>query len=370
MISKRLRWFDSSFIRQAFSLTANIPDAIDLSIGFPDVDTPFVVKKAGIEAIKNGFTKYTPTNGIPELRQAICEKLKNENDIKGTIDEITVTPGVTTAILLSYLATLDAGDELILPDPYFPPYRYLASMLGVQVKFVDLFPDFQLTAEKIKPLISKKTKALIINSPNNPTGAVYQEPELRKIARLVEKNNLLIISDEIYEHFVYGKKHFSIGSIYPYTLTLNGFSKSYFMSGWRIGYVSGPQQLIDAINELQQYIVFSSPSISQKAALKALNNNDVEMLVRNYRDKLDLRRVALSELTDVSKLEGAFFAFIQTPNSLTDIEFAKLALEEKVIVLPGRAFTRRKDYFRITYARELKDLKVAALKLARLLNKG
>lgn len=367
MVAKRLRWFDSSFIRQAFSLSASVPDAIDLSIGFPDENTPFEIKRAGIEAIKNDFTKYTPTNGMKELREAICEKLNKENNIECTCDEVTVTPGVTTAILLTYLATLDPGDELILPDPYFPPYRYLASMLGVKIKFVDLFPDFQLTAEKIKPLITKKTKAILVNSPNNPTGAVYPEEELRKIAKLAEKNHLLTISDEIYEYFVYGKKHFSIGSIYPNTLTLNGFSKSYFMTGWRVGYVAGPQQLVDAINELQQYVVFSSSSISQKASLKALNNKEVGSIVRNYREKLEERRKILAELTDVSKLEGALFAFVKTPKNLTDIDFAKLALDKKVIVLPGRAFTRRKDYFRVTYARDLKDLRVAVPRLAELL---
>jgi aspartate/methionine/tyrosine aminotransferase len=280
-LAKRLQNFDSSKIRAAFEFAEDIPNLIDLSIGFPEDDTPDYVKLAAAEAIKNNHTRYTAANGLAALRQAIARKLEKENQISATPDSITITPGVTTGILLSYLAILDPGDEILLPDPFFPPYHDLAVMLGAKAVLVDTAPTFQLTAALIEPLITAKTKALVVNSPNNPSGAVYPKEELVKIAALAKKHGLLIISDEIYEHFTYDAEHFSIGSIYRETLTLNGFSKGYAMTGWRIGYIAGPQMIIDAINELQQYTVFSSSSISQHAALAALRQRPRDIAV-NY----------------------------------------------------------------------------------------
>ena len=172
-IAKRLKDFDSSKIRAAFEFAADIPNEIDLSIGFPEDNTPKYIRKAGIESIKKHYTRYTPSNGIVELRGAIASKLIKDNRIKASADSVTVTPGLTTAILLAYLAVLDTGDEVLVPDPFFPPYKDLALMIGAVPKIIDTFPTFQLTAEMIEPLISTKTKALVINSPNNPSGAIY-----------------------------------------------------------------------------------------------------------------------------------------------------------------------------------------------------
>jgi aspartate aminotransferase/aminotransferase len=355
-LAKRLQNFDSSKIRAAFEFAEDIPNPIDLSIGFPEDDTPDYIKLAGVEAIQKNHTRYTATNGMAELRTAIARKLEKENYISATPDCVTVTPGVTTGILLSYLAILDPGDEILLPDPFFPPYHDLAVMLGAKVVLVDTAPTFQLTAALIEPLITDKTKALVVNSPNNPSGAVYPKEEMVKIAALAKKHGLLIISDEIYEHFSYDEQHFSIGSIYRDTLTLNGFSKGYAMTGWRIGYIAGPQPIIDAINELQQYTVFSSSSISQHAALAALSQNP-RNIAANYKAKRDSAKQLLeSAFPDIQGAQGAFYFFLRLPPGVEDMRFVNQLSHRGVIVLPGSAFSQHNDYIRIAFAAETKNL--------------
>ncbi len=349
MLAKRLQNFDSSLIRQAFDRAGDIPGSVDLSIGFPEDDTPDYIKAAGIKAIHDNFTQYTPSNGIFELRAAIAEKLGRENRISATAAEVSVTPGVTTGIMLGYLAVLDPGDEVLLPDPFFPPYRDLATMLGAKVVLIDTHPSFQLTAEQIEKHITKKSKVLVINSPNNPSGAVYPERELRKIAALAKKHDLIVISDEIYEHFAYDTKHFSIGRVYPKTLTLNGFSKAYAMTGWRVGYAAGPREIIDAINQLQQYIVFSSSSIAQKAALAALRQSP-KKLTNKYRAKRDVVLKYLDPYFEIYGSQGAFYVYVRLPEGIDDITFAAEASRHGVIVLPSRAFSRHTDYIRIAFA--------------------
>jgi aspartate/methionine/tyrosine aminotransferase len=348
-IAQRLNQFDSSAIRKAFELNTEIPDPIDLSIGFPEDDTPDYIKAAAIRAIKSGDTRYTPSNGSFALRGAIAEKLNRENNIFVENTGVSVTPGVTTAILLAYLAILDPGDEILIPDPFFPPYRDLAILVGAKPVLMDTFPSFQLTAELIEPHITKNTKAIIINSPNNPTGAVYPQSELLRIAKLAKRHDIAVISDEVYEHFAYDVPHFSIGSVYPKTITLNGFSKSYAMTGWRVGYIAGPMEAIEAINELQQYIVFSSSSVSQRAALSAFRHTPL-VLTRKYRSKRDLAVRLLKRGFEVRGAHGAFYAFVQLPPGADDLAFTRLAAREKVIILPGRAFSKRGDYIRIAFA--------------------
>lgn len=349
MLAKRLENFDSSHIRHAFDLAADIPGSIDLSIGYPEDATPGYIKAAGIKAIEDNFTRYTPSNGIFELRAALAEKLARENDIQVTASQVTVTPGVTTAIILAYLAILDPGDEILVPDPYFPPYRDLATMIGAKAVLVDTHPSFQLTAKLIDEKITPKTKALVINSPNNPSGAVYPETELRRIARLAEKHKLIVISDEIYEYFSYDIPHFSIGSIYPRTLTLNGFSKAYAMTGWRIGYIAGPALIIDAINELQQYVVFSSSSIAEKAALAALKFSPIR-LTKKYKAKRALALKYLEPNFEIFGAQGAFYVYLRLPVGIDDLTFAAEAAKRGVIVLPSRAFSARTDYIRVAFA--------------------
>lgn len=355
-IAKRLAKFDSSKIRLAFELAEEIPNHIDLSIGYPEDDTPYYIKEAGIQAIKRGYTKYIGSNGLFELRNAIAKKLNQENNITTDAARVTITPGVTTGILLAYLSLLDPGDEVLLPDPFFPPYHDIALMLGAQLIPVDTAPSFQLTADLIEPLITKKTKLLVINSPNNPSGAIYPKNELIKIAALARKHNIIVISDEVYEYFTYDNKHFSIGSIYENTLTLNGVSKSYAMTGWRIGYISGPSDIIDAINELQQYIVFSSSSISQYAALAALSQSP-KKIINKYHAKRDLAKEKLKRgFKDIQGAEGAFYFFLRLPNGIKDIAFVNHLAHRGVIILPGSAFSKNDNYIRVAFGSETNNL--------------
>jgi aspartate/methionine/tyrosine aminotransferase len=355
-VAKRLDHFDSSDFRRAFQKQALLEDPIDLSVGVPEEKTADYIKEAGIRAIQENKTTYTPANGLLELREKIAAKLKSENNIQATASDVTIVPGLTTGQLLTYLAILDPEDEIIVFDPYYPPYMHLVNITGAYVVPITTLPTFQPDIPTIEASITDRTKAIVINSPNNPTGAVYSEETLRKIAAIADKHNLLIISDEIYEHFIYEGEHFSIGSIYPNTITMNGFSKEFAMTGWRLGYIHGPQEIIDAINELQQYIVFSSSSIAQYAAIAALEHRP--QLVNNYRKKRDFLISALEEMgLEVHGAEGSFYIFVKAPYDLTDIEFADRATDHGLIIVPGRAFSSMHGYVRLSYGTDMETIR-------------
>ncbi len=356
-IAHRLDDFDSGKIRLAFELAKEIPDQIDLSIGFPEENTPDNIKRAGIQSIEANHTRYLPTNGLAELREAVAKKLIDENNIRLEATSISITPGLTTAILLCYLAIINPGDEVIVPQPLFPPYYELVKLAGGTPVPLSTFPNFQLTADAIRQKISGQTKAIVVNSPNNPTGAVYDEAELRKIAQLAREHNLIIISDEIYEYFSYDNPHFSIGSIYEATLTLNGFSKAYAMTGWRVGYIGGPGDIIEAINQLQQYVVFSSSSIAQYAALEALKQPPTH-LTDKYKAKRDLAVKILSPVfKEIQGGQGAFYLFLKLPRGLEDVKVVNQLSHRGVIVLPGSAFSTASDYIRVSFAGNIDSLK-------------
>lgn len=355
-IAQRLTYFDSSDFRHAVLKQQLLTDPIDLSIGLPEELTPEHIKMAGIRAIQGDRTAYTPSNGIPELRAALAEKFRNENGIHATQDSVTIVPGLTTGQLLVYLATIDPGDEVIVFDPYYPPYPHLASMVGGHVVYVSTLPTYQPDLPALEASITNRTKMIIINSPNNPSGAVYSEHTLRQIASIAEKHNLIIVSDEIYEHFVYDGGHFSIGSIYPNTITMNGFSKEYAMTGWRVGYINGPQEIIDAINELQQYVVFSSSSIAQHAALSALQHRP--NITDKYREKHHFVLEEFNKLgIDVHGAQGAFYAFFKAPHDMTDFDFVNKATDYNLILVPGRAFSRLHGYVRLSYGADMATLR-------------
>jgi aspartate/methionine/tyrosine aminotransferase len=355
-IASRLNLFDSGSFQKAISSRASLKDAIDLSIGIPEELTPEHIKSAGLKAIEADKTVYTPGNGILELRIALAEKLQTENGIPCTEETVTVVPGLTTGQLLVYMAILDPGDEVIVLEPYYPPYAHLASMLGANPVCISTLPSFQPDVAQIEASISGKTKAIVVNSPNNPSGAMYSEELLRQIADVARKHNVLVISDEIYEHFAYTKKHFSIGSIYPNTITMNGFSKEFAMTGWRIGYIAGPAEIINAINALQQYVVMSASSIGQHAALAGLKKRP--NVIESYRKKRDLLAQELKECGyENPVLDGAFYAFIPAPKDIPDIEFVEKAIERGLILLPGSAFSQVHGYIRISYGAEMSHLK-------------
>lgn len=357
IISKRMKMIDSSAIRQAFNLAHKIKNPIDLSVGFPEDNTPEIVKIEAIKAIENNLTRYTPSNGIKDLRLALVNKFNEQNNLITSADQISILPGATTGILMIFLALLDQGDEIIIPDPFFPPYRDMALMLGAKPVFIDTAPTFKLTAHQVKRKITRRTKIIFINTPNNPTGVIYDKEELINIAKLAEKRGIVILSDEIYEHFSYENKPFSIGSIYKNTLTLNGFSKTYAMTGWRIGYVTGPKEIINEINELLQYTVFSTNSISQIASLAALNV-DPKTITDKYKKKRDFIIKELSPFFEIYGAQGAFYLFLKVPTQYkNDMEFVNKAAEYGLIILPGRAFSQHSSYFRIAFGSPMEDIK-------------
>jgi len=364
-LAKRVKSFDSGDFRTVFHMQQQLADPIDLSVGIPEELTPEHVKAAGIEAIRQDKTVYTPANGLSELRGELAAKLQQENGLKVSAEQVTVVPGLTTGQLLIYMAILDPGDEVIVLDPYYPPYVHLAEAIGAQVMLVNTLPTFQPDLPAIEASITNRTKAIVINSPNNPTGAVYDASAFEQIAQIAQKHDLLIISDEIYEHFVYDDKHNSIGSIYPNTITMNGFSKEYAMTGWRLGYLTGPSEIVDAINELMQYVVFSSSSIAQHAALAALKHRP--NLTSKYRQKRDFLTSHLRRLGyEIHGAQGAYYVFIRAPHDMTDLEFAEQAADLGLIIVPGRAFSTRHGYIRLSYGNKQSELERAVQVLARI----
>jgi aspartate/methionine/tyrosine aminotransferase len=355
-IAKRLQYFDSSDFRSTTQKQSELTDPIDLSIGIPEELTPEHVKAAGIRAIQEDKTVYTPAAGLPELRVALAEKLRADNGLDYRAENITIVPGLTTGQLLVYLAILDPGDEVIVFDPYYPPYPHLASMVGAKVVAIPCLSNFQPDLDKLATSITNRTKAIVVNSPNNPSGAIYPESTLRKIAAMAAERDIIVISDEIYEHFVYDGKHFSIGSIYPNTITMNGFSKEFGMTGWRVGYIASPLEITESIIELSQYIVMSASSIAQHAAVTALDHRP--RITGKYQAKRNFVHKRLTAMGyQLQGMQGAFYAFIKVPWGLTDTEFVDRATEYNLILVPGRAFSRSHDHVRLSYGIDMDTLK-------------
>lgn len=347
MLAQRMSQIDSSGIRKVFDLAQNMKNPVNLSIGQPDFDVPDVVKEAAIQALESGFNRYTLTAGIPELREACLAHYR----AKGfTADGCIITSGVSGGILLALLATLNPGDEIIVPDPYFVMYKHLVNFLGGVPVFVDTYPNFELDEERLEAAVTKKTKAIFVNSPTNPTGKVASEAELRMVARFAEKHNLLVISDEIYEVFNYRGDNPTIAAFYPNTIVLNGFSKIAAMTGWRVGYALAPASIIKAMTDIQQYTFVCAPSFAQKAALAALDM-DTDSFREEYRRKRDRICEGLMGCYEIIKPEGAFYVFPKVPTGKgTDEEFVKRLIENNVLCIPGSVFSQRNTHFRLSYA--------------------
>lgn len=348
MISKRIKKIESSGIRKIFDLAAKESDFVNLSIGQPDFDVPDDVKEKACYSIKSGFNKYTPSQGILELREKVADKLNKENNIKCTPDNIIVTAGTSGAIFLALNATLDINDEIILPDPYFVLYKQLINFIGAKPVLLNIYPDFKLNPDKLRELITKKTKAILVNSPNNPTGSIYSADELKEIAKIAEENKLTVISDEVYETFIYDGKHYSIAQFYDDTITLNGFSKSLAMTGWRLGYLCAPAEYIKPIVKLQQYTFVCAPSFAQKAVAQTFDCC-IGHKIKEYKNKRDLIYNGLKDKFNVIKPEGAFYIFPEAPGKDGD-KFVEKCIKNKLLVVPGSAFSQRKTHFRISFA--------------------
>ena len=346
LISERLRNIKPSGVRRIFDMARQMKDPINLSIGEPDFDIPEPLKEEGIEWIKRGFNKYTPTQGIPELREKIALHLKK----KGVqFEEVMVTAGVTGGLLLASLALINPGDEIVIPDPYFVMYEYQVLLMGGTPVFVDTYPDFRLREEAFKGTLSKKTKFVVINSPNNPTGAVYPEEYLRMVARIARERDLLVLSDDIYDNFVFDQPACPcMGQLYEKTITFGGFSKGWAMTGWRLGYVAGPREILQQMITLQQYTFSSVSSFAQKAAIKALDFN-VDDYIQGYQRKRDLIYEGLKEKYRVQKPGGAFYLFPEVPGGNGEA-FVEKAIEQNLFIIPGSVFSKRNTHVRISFA--------------------
>jgi len=363
--------------QKARELKAAGKDVIGLGAGEPDFDTPENIKKAAIEAINKGETKYTAVDGTPALKKAIVNKFKKENNLEYSIDEITVGTGGKQVIYNALMATLNKGDEVIIPAPYWVSYPDMVLLAGGNPKIVKCNENdgFKLTPKNLKKAITKKTKWLILNSPSNPTGASYTKEEIEALSEVLIKNkNVHILSDDIYEHITYDNFNFftiaQVSKLKNRTLTMNGVSKSYAMTGWRIGYAAGPKEIIKAISKIQSQSTSNPSSISQAAAVEALNGTQdfIKERANAFKERRDFVVNSLNNIKGISCLKpsGAFYVFPSCKKLLgkktklkTDKDFVEKLLEEALVaVVQGSAFGLN-GYFRISYATSMENLKKA-----------
>ncbi|MCB1195435.1 aminotransferase class I/II-fold pyridoxal phosphate-dependent enzyme [bacterium] len=345
-IASRMNAIDSSGIRKVFDLGQKLKDPVNLSIGQPDYDVPVEVKSAAVRSIFEGKNKYTVTQGIPELREKIKAHIEKEKQC--SLEDIMITSGVSGSILLAFLSMLDAGDELIVPDPYFVMYKHLSRLIGAVPIYLPLEKDFSYDVGKLESLITPKTRMIVLNSPSNPTGVINTSSELKAIAKIAQKYGLLVISDEIYDSFVYEKEYESIARYYPETLVIGGFSKSHAMTGWRVGYAAGPGTLIREMIKIQQYTFVCSPSFAQYSALTALDC-DTTHYKEDYRRKRDLIYNGIKDAFAVRKPDGAFYIFPKAPGGVGS-KFAEKAVENNLLIIPGNVFSEHDTHVRISFA--------------------
>lgn len=372
-ISEKTAMVKPSGIRRLFDLSQGVKDVISLGIGEPDFDTPKHIVEAAKKALDEGYTHYTPNAGFLELREAIARKLWLENRIKvDPKSEVIVTVGGTGALFLSILSIIDPGDEVLIPDPGFLTYEPCVIFAGGRAVPVPVHEkdDFRMMPEQVESRVTSKTKCVVINSPQNPTGSVMLKKDLEAISEIAEKHDLFVISDEVYEKLTFdGAEHFSIASIPGMderTITVNSFSKTYAMAGWRVGYAASKSAVIDEMVKLQQNIVANASSVAQMAALAALKGP--QDCVKEMVDEYDRRRLLitrrLNEINGIScrAPRGAFYVFANiTQLGKSSEEVAEFLLSEgKVVAVPGSAFGRHGEgYLRFCYATPMEKLEKA-----------
>lgn len=374
IINKNAAEIKPSGIRKFFDLVSEIPDALSLGVGEPDFSTPWNISAAAIRSVDEGLTHYTGNAGIPNLRQAIADYLSFRFNLNYTAEETIVTVGASEAIDLSLRAIVSYGDEVLIPEPSYVSYAPCVILAGGKPIAVECSAEnsFKLTLDALKTKISEKTKALILPYPNNPTGAIMEEADLKPLAEYLKNSEIITISDEIYAELTYGKRHCSIASfpeMKERVILINGFSKAFAMTGWRLGYVCAVKELIKPMLKIHQYTIMCAPTASQYAGLEALVSGiqDDFSAVEKMRSQYDLRRRFLhSSLNEMGlncfNPEGAFYVFPCVKSTGMDGEtFAeKLLKEQKTAVVPGSAFgSSGKNFIRISYAYSLKKLEEA-----------
>jgi len=358
LISSRSRSIDASGIRKVFDLAVNLKDPINLSIGQPDFPVPEVMREAAASAVRENRSGYSVTQGIPELHAAIWKHLEKDVGWKGPTQDLgnIVTSGTSGGLLLSLMAVLDAGDEFIAPDPYFVMYPQIAKMIGAQCTLCDTYPDFRMTADRVEPLITPRTKAVLVNSPSNPCGTVMSGAEMRDLVDLCERRGVLLISDEIYDEFCFpdARENGCCPSPARYTdqcLLIRGFGKTYGCTGWRLGYAAGPMPLVQEMAKLQQYSFVCAPTPLQWGVIPAFDC-DLSPAIAEYARRRDMVVKAFEGVAEVARPGGAFYAFVQVPRrlGLTATQFVEKAIERRVLVIPGKVFSERDTHFRLSFA--------------------
>ena len=370
-----------SGIRVFFDLVLGMKDVISLGVGEPDFVTPWNIREAAIYSLEEGYTSYTSNKGLLELRQDISRFLKQKYSLDyDPADEILITVGVSEAFDLALRAIINKGDKILIPEPFYVSYGPLVTLAGGKPVFIKLDPKngFKITPKDILKHCDNKAKGIILNYPNNPTGASYTKQELKGISNVVIKRNLIIISDEIYGDLTYDFDHTpfpTLPRMKERTIYLNGFSKSYAMTGWRIGYVCGPKDIISMMTKIHQYTMLCAPIMSQMAAREALKKGErsTQEMKREYKRRREIVVAGLNEMgLTCHKPEGAFYAFPSIKISgLSSMEFAKgLLKKERVALVPGTAFgPSGEGYVRISYASSLSNIKEALFRIKRFLDR-
>lgn len=376
--SDKIKKIKPSGIRRFFDIANKIEDCISLGVGEPDFDTPWHITEEGIYSLEQGKTFYTSNQGLIELREEISKWNKKKYDLNYHSDEIILTCGGSEAIDIALRACINPGDEVIILEPSYVCYEPDIILAGGIAKKIRLKNEneFKLTPQELEEVITDKSKILLMNYPNNPTGAIMNKEDLEKIAEVVKKHDLLVISDEIYSELTYYSKHCSIGALPEMkdrTITINGFSKAFSMTGWRLGYVMGPKDIMEQIKKIHQFVIMCSPTVSQYAGLEALKNGDgdIERMKKEYEKR---RKYLLKEFDRLGlpcfKPRGAFYIFPDIRKyGMTSEEFATdLLKKEHVVVVPGTAFGDSGEGFvRISYAYSLDVLKEAIKRIERYL---
>ena len=360
MYARRVQSIEFSGIRKLFETAGK--DSINLGLGQPDFDTPHHIKEAAITAIREGKTGYTSNAGIEELRDAISQKLKRENHLTYTREEILVTAGASEALHVVFQVLVEEGDRILLADPGFVSYAALATLAGGRPEGIPLDDQFHLNLERAIEAMDG-ARIFILNSPSNPTGAVEDEKNIRALVEYASDAGVTVVSDEVYEHFIYEKKHVSPARFGENVITINAASKTYAMTGWRLGYVAAEEEIIDQCVKVHQYCQACATSISQYAALAAYTGTQepVKEMCREYKARRDLIYKGLQELDfSFPRPEGAFYVFIPMHQALLDQILAK-----GVVIVPGRAFGKNApDFARMSYAASKDTLKRALERIA------
>jgi aspartate aminotransferase/aminotransferase len=364
-IAERTEHFDSSGIRKVFDLAAKMKDPINLSIGQPDFAVPQPIQDAAIAAIRENKNGYSPTQGMQALRERLAADMQKK--YRDPERDVFVTSGTSGGLVLAMLAMVNPGDEVIIFDPYFVMYKSLIGLVGGIPVIIDTYPDFHIDLNMLRGAITPRTKAILVNSPANPTGVVASAETLRGVAELAAEHDVALISDEIYSLFCYDAPFASPAKHNPNTLVIDGFSKTYGLTGWRVGYAHGPKEIISQMIKIQQYTFVCSPQPLQWGALSALDVS-MEKQVSDYRRKRDLIVAGLKDLYELETPGGAFYAYPKVPKG-TATDFVTKAIENQLLIIPGNIFSRRDTHFRISYAAADKTLE-RGIEVLRKLAKG